>query len=188
MDPVSHMLRAWSATWRVQREGLVDARDRVAQGCVVAVLHGELLPLALLHPGWPAIGMVSASRDGDRAVRVLDALGWRSARGSSSRGGSRVARAMLEHLRQGSSPVIAVDGPRGPAGHVHPGAGALAALGQVPVVVVRARARPEIRLRSWDGFRIPLPFARVQVRYDLVPAGPRAVVHRALIGRLGTPW
>jgi lysophospholipid acyltransferase (LPLAT)-like uncharacterized protein len=182
------MLRAWAATWRVHREGYDDARGWVEQGCVVALLHGELLPIALLHAGWPAVGMVSSSRDGDRAARILSGLGWTSARGSSSRGGRRVAREMLRHLGQGRSAVVAVDGPRGPAGHVHPGASVLSAVGRVPVMMVRARARPEVRLRSWDGFRIPLPFARVQLQYELVPAGRRADVHRALIRGLGTPW
>jgi len=51
----------------------------------------------------------------------------------------------------------------------------LAALTGAPVVPVAVAARPALRLRSWDAFMIPLPFARCAVVF----AEPLAVARDA---------
>lgn len=153
-------LLAW--TWRVQREPWP-----LAGPCVVAFWHGEQLPLVALHRAQGLTGMVSLSRDGERLSRVLRALGYPVLRGSSSRGGAQVLVAALRLLRGGGRPAIAVDGPRGPAGQVQPGAEALAARAGLPVVWGKVDASPAWRARSWDRFCLPLPFARVRLRYGV---------------------
>ena len=60
---------------------------------------------------------------------------------------------------------ITPDGPRGPAERVKPGLVFLASRTGFPIVPVASAARPAWRLRSWDGFRVPKPFARVLVAY-----------------------
>jgi len=72
----------------------------------------------------------------------------------------------MKALRDGYFAVINVDGPRGPFKHVKPGAVELARRCGVPILPVVARSRRELTLkRSWDSFRIPLPFSRVAVIY-----------------------
>ena len=57
------------------------------------------------------------------------------------------------------------DGPRGPRGTVKAGIVALARLSGAPIVPVALGASAEWRLRSWDEFRIPKPFARCVLRF-----------------------
>ena len=57
------------------------------------------------------------------------------------------------------------DGPRGPAEVVKPGVVTLARLSGAAIVPVAVGASSEWRIGSWDGFRIPRPFARCVVRF-----------------------
>lgn len=152
---------ALAATWRARVPPWP-----VEGPCVVAFWHGDQLPMIALHRGAGLTGMASLSKDGDLVTGVLTRLGFGVLRGSTSRGGLRALRAAEALLRVGGRPALAVDGPRGPAGTVHPGAEALARRVGVPVVygVVEARG---LRLRSWDRFLVPWPFAAVTVRYGV---------------------
>ncbi len=58
---------------------------------------------------------------------------------------------------------IPVDGPRGPAESVAPGAVALARASGAWIVPLAAASRRPWRLRSWDGTRLPRPFARTVI-------------------------
>lgn len=154
----SWLLRVVVATWRVHTHG----REAITGPVVYAFLHGDLLPLTLIHRDEGVVGMVSRSRDGERLSAILGHLGYRTVRGSSSRGG---ARAALEASREGGSVAIAVDGPRGPAGVPKPGAAWIAAERGVPMMAVAVACPMSWRLSTWDGFRIPFPFARLDVTY-----------------------
>jgi lysophospholipid acyltransferase (LPLAT)-like uncharacterized protein len=68
-------------------------------------------------------------------------------------------------LRSGHEVVVVPDGPRGPREVLKPGVIALARLSGAPIVPVAVGASREWRLRSWDEFRIPRPFARCVVRF-----------------------
>ncbi len=171
MFAVTWLLRALAATWRVERE------PWPATGAsVVAFWHGDLLPMIALHRdpgltgGVPLVGLASLSDDGDLVAQALERLGYDVIRGSSSRGGAAALRACVHALKSRRSPALAVDGPRGPAGVVQPGAEALAAHQRVAVVWGRIDARGW-RARSWDSTLVPWPFARVRVRYGLWRAG-----------------
>jgi len=56
---------------------------------------------------------------------------------------------------------VLVDGPRGPARRAKTGIISIARLAERPIQPVAFAARPALRLGSWDGSLIPLPFARV---------------------------
>ena len=153
------LLRALARTWRV------SVPPWPAEGpVVVALLHGELLPMILLHRDRGLVGMVSHSRDGEWVAALLSRLGYGVIRGSSSRGGGEALLLSVAALREGRCPALAVDGPRGPAGRVQPGAEALAGAEGVPVVLGRLTGAGW-RARSWDRFLVPWPFSRVRVVY-----------------------
>ncbi|MCP4809768.1 MAG: DUF374 domain-containing protein [Proteobacteria bacterium] len=162
---VAFLLRVFAVTWRVHTPG----REAIPPAVVYAFLHGDLLPLTLIHRDEGVVGMVSQSRDGERLTPILERLGYAVVRGSSSRGGPQ---AREDASRVNGAVALAVDGPRGPAGVPKPGAARIALERQVPLVCVRLRAPASIRLGSWDSFRIPLPFARLDVEYEvLAPTG-----------------
>lgn len=153
-------------TWRVRLIGVRERDPELARtGCVFGLWHQRLLPLVFTHRGRGAVVMISRHRDGELIARVIQHLGFATARGSSTRGGSEAARAMLAHVLDGRQVAITPDGPRGPARVLKPGAVALASLGGRPFVPVAAAASGAWRLRSWDRFLVPRPFARVVVAY-----------------------
>jgi len=164
---VGWVLRVLSMTWRVDRMGPITATS--PSGPVVyAFLHGGLVALAPTHRDRDVSALVSRSRDGEIASAALRSMGMSSIRGSSTRGGMSAAREALRCLATGSSLAIAVDGPRGPAGYVSPGAVRLSRRAGVPIIWVRPEIAAGFRLGTWDGQAIPLPFARVRLFYGAI--------------------
>ena len=169
-------VRLLGATWRVESTCPPEVDQALASGAVVyAFWHGEQLPLAWLHRDRQIVGMASRSRDGELLARTITALGYGTIRGSSSRGGARALRQAIRQMRSlDMSMALAVDGPRGPRHEPHAGAVALALAVKRPLVMVACSARPALRLKTWDRFVIPWPFARLRVVYGLAaPPGER---------------
>jgi lysophospholipid acyltransferase (LPLAT)-like uncharacterized protein len=78
-----------------------------------------------------------------------------------SRGAAAVRLRELLEKGKGLNVVLALDGPKGPAGVIKPGALYLAAKTGRPIVCVSIRLERSLRIRSrWDRFEIPLPFTR----------------------------
>jgi hypothetical protein len=104
--------------------------------------------------------MVSASKDGEKLVRVLEKFDLICVRGSSSRRGKEALLEMTRYVNDGYDAGITPDGPRGPKYQVASGVISLAHLTGAPIVPFAWDAQWKIRLKSWDGFMIPLPFSR----------------------------
>jgi lysophospholipid acyltransferase (LPLAT)-like uncharacterized protein len=159
-------LRLLAATCRVRfTEGGAGARWRAGTPFIFATWHSRVLLLPALYRGRHLRVLVSRSRDGELVARLCARFGLEVVRGSSSRGGAEALRGLARTLAEGTSVVVVPDGPRGPREVVKPGVVALAALSGVSVVPVAVAASSEWRLRSWDGFRVPRPFARCVVRF-----------------------
>lgn len=109
--------------------------------------------------------MASASRDGDLIARAIQVLGNLPVRGSSSFRGSQAARDMMHIVRRGHSGAISPDGPRGPAYQCQPGAVWVAALTGCPLVPYHLEADRQWRAASWDGHKIPKPFATIHEHF-----------------------
>ena len=167
------LVRLLVRSWRVGLEG-AEARDAaLAEGAVAVFWHGQALIAAGLHRGRGVVALASRSRDGTVAAELLLDLGMEVVRGSSHAGAVPAARALLRALGQGRTVALAADGSRGPRHVVVPGPLALAARAGRPVLFAVARARPCVRLPTWDRFELPLPFARVTVRYGRLDVGGR---------------
>ncbi|HND00028.1 MAG TPA: DUF374 domain-containing protein [Myxococcota bacterium] len=149
----------WAGTWRVNGDSFP-----VQGPCINAFWHENIFIVTTLHRHLPIVAVVSRSSDGDMLAEILADYGYGLIRGSTSQGAFSVIREGLRSLRQGRMLAIALDGPRGPAHVPQPGAEALARKEGLPLVLTTVETGG-IRLRTWDRFRIPLPFARVQLRY-----------------------
>jgi lysophospholipid acyltransferase (LPLAT)-like uncharacterized protein len=66
-------------------------------------------------------------------------------------------------VKDGISPGITPDGPRGPRFKFKPGAIFTAQISRKAVVPIAFAAKPAWVLRTWDKFVIPSPFARVRI-------------------------
>lgn len=166
------VLRLLGMTWRSRvygRDALVKRAP--GTGAVVYTLwHGQMLPVLWSHHVRTGV-LVSEHRDGEIITRILEKFGNFGVRGSSSRGGTRALLEAVQVVRGGTDMAFTPDGPRGPRHSFAPGALILAHRADVPVVTITAHVDRVWRLRSWDGFEIPKPFARITVLYG----APRAV-------------
>ncbi|MBX3461843.1 MAG: DUF374 domain-containing protein [Planctomycetes bacterium] len=162
------LLRLLASTWRVQRTGAAGlALLRSDRPWLVAMWHGRMLclmPLAL-HAGRGIDVLVSPSDDGSLATNALRRFRYRVVRGSLSRGGARAMRAMAAGLAAGHQLVVTPDGPRGPRHTMNVGTAWLARATGAPILPVGVACDRAWRLRSWDRFTIPKPFARLCVHY-----------------------
>lgn len=108
--------------------------------------------------------LISPSADGEIAARLTEGWGGVPIRGSTTRTGAKAMRDLYEMLtRHGVSPVITPDGPTGPARIFKQGAVMLSQLAQAPMLPMSYAASSAWRLRSWDKFMIPKPFARIVI-------------------------
>ena len=176
------VVRALGATWRVSVTGDRAARTASSGGrtIIYALWHGQLLALAYAHRGRGICVLSSWHRDGEINARLMSALGYEVVRGSTTRGSAQGLVGMLAKIARGHDLAIAPDGPRGPARLAQRGVFFLSERSGAPVIPLAVWAKPAKRLSSWDGFTIPLPFARVAIVYGepIEPDPSRAAAER----------
>ena len=119
--------------------------------------------------------LISPSVDGDIGVMVVAKLGGHSIRGSTTHTGARALRDYYEALvKQGLSPAITPDGPKGPRFVFKPGAILLSQMSQRPILPM-AYCASRATLFQWDKFVLPWPFCRI-----VIAIGPPRQVPRTL--------
>src|SRR5665213_804392 len=112
-----------------------------------------------LVPGW----LISPSVDGEFGAMMVNRIGARAIRGSSSHTGARALRDYyLALVKENISPVVTPDGPKGPRFKFKPGAILLAQMSGRPMLPM-AYAASRAWLIQWDKFVIPVPFARISI-------------------------
>ena len=104
--------------------------------------------------------MVSRSFDGEYIARIVQKLGFRPVRGSSSRGAVGALLGMRNEIEQGHSAVFTIDGPRGPRYVAKPGPVMLAKKTGQPINCFYIAVKHAWVLNSWDRMIIPMPFSR----------------------------
>ncbi len=109
------------------------------------------------------IALVSASKDGAFLSGILEWFDVQPVRGSSSRRGAQALLELTTWAKRGYDLTITPDGPRGPCYQIQDGITSLAQVTGLPIVPVALNLNWKIRVKSWDKFQIPLPFARCEV-------------------------
>ncbi len=153
-------LRLVRRTMRLSRIGAAEALPADGTPVVYCFWHEKLAMMPWVQFRPPTVVPVSRSRDGDFTAALFARLGVEPTRGSSSRGGALAARGMVAAARAGRDLGITLDGPRGPARVVQPGATWLARASGCALLPVGFACSRYRRLGSWDRMVIPLPFAR----------------------------
>jgi lysophospholipid acyltransferase (LPLAT)-like uncharacterized protein len=173
-------LQVLSRTWRIRVINGEYVRElrRTGRPFIFALWHGQLLPLLWQHRREGVLILISEHRDGELVARTAQSLGYGLIRGSSTRGAERALISLVRELQSGHEVAITPDGPRGPAKTFAPGALVAAQRSDSFILPVAASADRAWRLRSWDRFMIPKPFARVTVAYA-VPTKVLASTSRA---------
>jgi lysophospholipid acyltransferase (LPLAT)-like uncharacterized protein len=162
------ILRLLGMTWRVRREGggAFDSMLARKEPFIVVFWHGEIVPVTWVHRHLGIAPLISRHADGEIIARIVESLGYRTVRGSSSRGGVRALLETAQHVNDGVTVGFTPDGPRGPRHVFAPGALIVAQRTGRPIVALGATASRAWRLRSWDRHLVPKPFATVTIRYS----------------------
>ncbi len=162
------LLQLWARTLRYEiddRAGMIGTP--VSENFIGALWHNRLLifPFVLrrffVHRHGAAL--ISASRDGELLADAIKRFGFDVVRGSSSRLGASAILQLEGVLASGRDVVITPDGPRGPAYELGPGIIFLAQKSGAAVVPINMEYSSCWRIKSWDRFIVPRPFARVRV-------------------------
>lgn len=161
------LLRVLGWTWRVRftNDEILRAEHLQGRPVILVLWHGQLLPLLWALRNRQISVIISEHSDGEIIARVARSLGCRLVRGSTSRGAARALLGAAREIEAGFDLAITPDGPRGPVRSVAPGALVIAQRTGAALLPVAAWANRAWRLRSWDSFVIPKPFARVVVAY-----------------------
>jgi len=159
--------------WRTSRLRFIGL-DRLTtlareQGAVVPVFwHQHLLMCGRFvvdrRSGLKSGFMISPSVDGQGPTILAELYGAHVVRGSGSYTGVRAVRGVYQAIvKDGISPGITPDGPRGPRFKFKPGAIFTAQISRKAVVPIAYAAKPAWILRTWDKFVVPPPFAKVVI-------------------------
>jgi hypothetical protein len=166
------LIRSLAATVRFRMHDASGYFSNLPQEKLIfAIWHNRLALALILYHRFVArrdrlrhlAAMVSASRDGGLLARILEHFKVLPVRGSSSRRGPQALRELVSWGEKGHDLAITPDGPRGPRYIVQEGVVSTAQLTGLPVVPVSYYLQWKIRLRSWDGFQVPLPFTRCDI-------------------------
>jgi lysophospholipid acyltransferase (LPLAT)-like uncharacterized protein len=105
--------------------------------------------------------LTSRSYDGEYIARIIERLGFRAVRGSSSRGAVQSLRELQRELEDGAFVAFTIDGPRGPRYVAKPGPIHLARMTGAPIFSFYVAVEKAWILRTWDAFMLPKPFSRI---------------------------
>ncbi len=109
------------------------------------------------------VAMVSQHEDGEMVSQLVAHMGFKTVRGSSTRGGSAAARQMVAAIRKGVIAAMICDGPRGPAMEMKIGTPWIAAVSGAWVVPITWAGNRVWKINSWDSFQVPKPFSKALI-------------------------
>jgi len=111
--------------------------------------------------------LISLSEDGEIVAQIAIEFGMNPVRGSSSRGGAKAFIKLLNSIKEEKSEVlITADGPKGPTREIKDGVIRLAQKsGSVVVPIAWHAGKVKIFEKTWDRFKIPLPFGVITYAY-----------------------
>ncbi len=110
------LVRTLGRSWRIRvvNDAGVVALRRAKDPMVFALWHGDMLPLLYQHRDEGVSVLISEHRDGELIARVAESLGFRTVRGSTSRGASRALVGLSRELEAGRDVAIRKHGGYGP--------------------------------------------------------------------------
>jgi hypothetical protein len=155
------IIRALMLTVRVR---MLEPSQKVPSPVIYAFWHDQMLIPCYTHRGRGIAILISRHRDGEYIDRVTRHFGYRSVRGSTTRGAASSMMAILDELAAGTDVAFTPDGPRGPRHVLQPGVIYAAEKSGRPIQPAGIAAQTSWRLNSWDRFIIPKPFTTAVVK------------------------
>ena len=161
-------MRMWTRTLRFRcSDQVMSYYDQAFAPSVVVLWHNCIVVAPEFFRRYfgrrKVASMISASQDGGWLAAFFVKLGIRPIRGSQHARGGQALLEAIKAQAAGYDLAITPDGSRGPVYQVKAGAAAIAIHCQAPVLMLSFRFSHALRLRTWDGLFIPLPFSSVTV-------------------------
>jgi lysophospholipid acyltransferase (LPLAT)-like uncharacterized protein len=156
INALGHTLR-----WRIDGMPHFDAIAASGRQPVMAFWHGRILPATFYFRRRGIVVITSENFDGEWIARIIERFGYGTARGSTTRGGLKAMLKLVRAMAAGKPAGFTVDGPRGPARIVQPGAIWLAKETGNPVLPFHLEASSYWTAKSWDRTQVPKPFSTV---------------------------
>ncbi len=147
--------------WRVEGLHHYDAVVLGGRQPIMAFWHGRILPATIFFKHRGIVVITSENFDGEWIAGIIERFGYGTARGSTSRGGSRALIQMKREMDAGKPAGFTLDGPRGPARVAQAGAVWLSKATGNPVLPFHLESNRYWTIDSWDRTQIPKPFATV---------------------------
>ncbi len=171
-------LRLWVGTLNYRYRPLgpnLDPRRPECHGRYIYAFWHENMLLPAYHYGRTGVHvLISQHADGELIAEVCRHIGFRTVRGSTTRGGVEALRQMVQVGKE-THLAITPDGPRGPRRQVQPGLIYLAARTGMPIVPAGFAYDRPWRARSWDRFAMPRPWSLATAVTDQPVVVPRDV-------------
>ena len=149
--------------WRERGVETLERLAREGRQPIFAFWHGRILAATLYFRDRGIVVITSENFDGEWIARIIRRFGYETARGSTSRGGGRALVQLRRDMKAGSPTAFTVDGPRGPARVVQPGAVWLSSATGHPIVPFHIEARSSWTVRSWDRHQVPKPGTEIAI-------------------------
>ncbi len=140
-------------------------------GYLFAIWHQNLFQGITAQTGTEHVVIVSRSSDATPVAYTCAKLGHKVCRGSSrakdgrDKGGKAAMEEMVDVLKTGIPGAVTVDGPKGPAREVKPGIISMAQKSGSTIIPYSPIASSYWEFKSWDKFRLPKPFSRIDIYY-----------------------
>jgi lysophospholipid acyltransferase (LPLAT)-like uncharacterized protein len=150
--------------WQVEGWENWEAATREARVPIFTFWHNRVFLATYFWQKRRIVVMTSQSFDGEYIARFIQRFGYGAARGSSTRGAVGAIIEMARLMRAACPTAFTIDGPKGPRYVAKMGAVLLAKKTGQPILPFTITARHWEAKRSWDGFQVPLPFARARVK------------------------
>jgi lysophospholipid acyltransferase (LPLAT)-like uncharacterized protein len=153
----------WTLRWRVDGAQHWDEVIRAGHQPILALWHGRIFAGLHYFRRRDVVVITSQNFDGEWIAGILKRFGFRTARGSTSRGGVRALVQLRRDLAEKRPVAFTVDGPRGPARVAQSGAVWLAGATAQPILPFHIEAYRYWTLGSWDRTQLPKPFSTVAI-------------------------
>lgn len=132
---------------------------------IFIVWHGRLLLPIFIHRNEKITPIISLHADGEMIAQTVQKLGYKTVRGSTTRGGKQAFHDLVHVLKMGGAGAIMPDGPQGPRHRLKRGALYIAQKTDAFLIPITFSCKRKIEFKSWDRFNLITPFSKAVVIY-----------------------
>ena len=147
--------------WKYLNKKHADTLWKNNENFILCFWHGRLLMMPLSWKKEKKINMlISEHPDGQLISKTVKYFGINTIQGSTSKGGTKAIRNIIESLKSGQSVGITPDGPRGPKMKINSAIIKIASLTGFKILPLSCSVKNKFFLKSWDKFLVALPFGK----------------------------